>query len=86
MLHEKVVLLTIASEHARYVKPAERIDASTTLGEGFYRVVARFGYMETPNVPELLEARARSRPSQIDLARTTYYLGRETLIAEAAAA
>jgi KUP system potassium uptake protein len=79
VLHEKVVLLTIASDQTPYVKLADRI-AVEVLGHGFYRVVARFGYMETPNVPDLLTA-ARGFGLEIDLARTTYYLGRETLIA-----
>jgi KUP system potassium uptake protein len=78
-LHERVVLLTIASDQTPYVRPADRM-AVQTLDHGFYRFVARFGYMETPNVPDLLRA-AGSAGLQIDLARTTYYLGRETLIA-----
>ena len=78
VLHQKVVLLTITSDPTPYVKPADRI-ALTPLDHGFYRLVARFGFMETPNVPALLRA-ASSAGLDIDLARTTYYLGRETLI------
>jgi len=74
VLHEKVVLLTITSAQTPFVRSDERLEVHE-LGEGFYRLVARFGYMETPNVPELL-----TRGLALDLARTTYYLGRETLI------
>ncbi|HEX4517393.1 MAG TPA: KUP/HAK/KT family potassium transporter, partial [Polyangiaceae bacterium] len=42
VLHETVVLLTISAEHAPFVKPTERI-TSESLGEGFHRVIARFG-------------------------------------------
>ena len=78
VLHEKVVLLTIASDQTPFVKPADRISLEA-LDHGFYRLIARFGYMETPNVPDLLRA-AGSAGLDIDLARTTYFLGRETLI------
>lgn len=50
------------------------------LGDGFFRLVARFGYMEAPNVPQLLAA-SRDWGLLVDLERTTYYLGRESLIA-----
>jgi KUP system potassium uptake protein len=78
VLHETVVLLTISSEQTPYVKAADRVEL-TTLGCGFHRLTARFGYMETPNVPELLGSVA-SRGLKFDPARTTYYLGRETLL------
>lgn len=79
VLHEKVVLLTIASEQTPYVKPTDRLRVEE-LGDGFYRLVAHFGYMEAPNVPQLLAA-SRDWGLLVELERTTYYLGRETLIA-----
>ena len=79
VLHEKVVLLTIGSEQTPYVKPSHRLRVDD-VGEGFYRLVARFGFMENPNVPQLLGA-SRDWGLLVDLERTTYYLGRETLIA-----
>jgi KUP system potassium uptake protein len=78
VLHENVVLLSIASEQTPYVDAAKRI-AVEELGHGFWRIVGRFGYMETPNVPDLLAATAGLGP-RIELPRTTYYLGRETLL------
>jgi len=79
VLHETVMLLTIAAEHTPFVKGDERI-TSESLGVGFYRVVARFGYMETPNVPSLVDAIQKAGAVPIDPDRTTYFLGRETLI------
>jgi KUP system potassium uptake protein len=78
VLHENVVLLTISSEQTPYVKAADRVEL-TTLGCGFHRLIARFGYMETPNVPDLL-ASAYAGGVAFEPARTTYYLGRETLL------
>jgi KUP system potassium uptake protein len=79
VLHETVLLLTITSEHSPFVKGSERLETET-VGEGFYRVIARFGYMETPSVPELMTALEQKKVIPIDPDRTTYYLGRETLI------
>jgi KUP system potassium uptake protein len=79
VLHEKVLLLTITSAQVPFMKPSERLEVEE-LGEGFYRMIGRFGYMETPAVPALLES-AAAQGLAIDLARTTYFLGRETLIA-----
>jgi KUP system potassium uptake protein len=79
VLHEQVLLLTITSAQAPFVKPTERLEVES-LGRGFWRVTGRFGYMETPMVPELLAA-AASKGLKLSLPRTTYFLGRETLIA-----
>jgi KUP system potassium uptake protein len=79
ILHETVVLLTITSEHTPFVKAAERVTAEP-VGEGFHRVIARFGYMETPSVPSLIEAVHKTGAVPLDMDRLTYYLGRETLI------
>jgi KUP system potassium uptake protein len=78
VLHETVVLLTIHAEQTPYVKGANRI-AVEELRHGFHRVVANFGYMETPNVPDLLRY-SRNAGLPIDKDRITYFVGRETLI------
>jgi KUP system potassium uptake protein len=49
------------------------------LGQGFYRVVATFGFMETPDVPAILE-RARAHGIVAQPTRTSYFLGRERLL------
>ncbi|HVY44374.1 MAG TPA: KUP/HAK/KT family potassium transporter, partial [Minicystis sp.] len=79
VLHETVVLLTVTSTQSPFVKPRDRVEIAP-LGQGFHRIIARFGYMETPIVPDLLAA-AHAFGLDIDLERTTYYLGRETIIA-----
>ena len=51
----------------------------TDLGKGIYRVVARYGFMQTPNVPIVLQG-CSLYGLVIDMETVTYYLGRETLI------
>ncbi len=78
VLHEQVVLLSVLPSGVPEVPESERISVAQ-LGEGFWRVMARYGFMETANVPELL---ARCADSGLVAApmQTTYYLGRESLI------
>ena len=76
VLHEHVLLLTIAFEHVPYIPAAERVTLEP-LGQGFTRVIARYGFMDEPDVPALL--RGTDLPCALEDA--TYYLGRETFLA-----
>jgi KUP system potassium uptake protein len=78
VLHEQVMLLTIASEEVPHVPPEERVEV-VKLEEGFVRVIARYGFMENPSVPDILK-RAREKGLQFNLMGTSFFLGRETLI------
>ncbi len=79
VLHEQVVLLTILTVNDPTVPAAQRVKV-TQLHAGFWRVVARYGFMETPNVPEVMTL-AAGRGLAIYRGRTSYFLGRETFIA-----
>jgi KUP system potassium uptake protein len=78
VLHEQVVLLSITSEEVPEIPDDERITIQR-LPQGFYRITARYGFMETTNVPGIL-ARAREAGIESKPLETTYYLGREQLI------
>ena len=84
VLHEKVMLLSIVTEGIPHVSPEDRVECRE-MDQGFYQVVAHYGFMETPDVPAVLQALGRSdgtrRPVGMKLMETTFYLGRETLIA-----
>jgi KUP system potassium uptake protein len=79
VLHRVVVLLTVQTEEVPQVPPEERIELED-LGKGFYRVVAHFGFMDYPGVPEMLDS-LRAKGLDLDPMRTSFFLGRETLIA-----
>jgi KUP system potassium uptake protein len=78
VLHEQVVLLSIFSIDAPVVPTSERLSLQE-LGEGFYRVIARYGFMQTPKMPEIMRG-ARKLGLQTEPQLTSYYLGRETLL------
>jgi len=78
ILHEKVVLLTLVTESIPEVAGRDRLEVRE-LGQGFWEVVAHYGFMETPNVPGML-AHCAARGLRIDANRASYFLGRETIL------
>lgn len=78
VLHQKVVILSILSEEVPTVPDSERITIEP-LRDGFYRILARYGFMETPQIPDIMK-HASASGIHASKAETTYYLGREELI------
>jgi KUP system potassium uptake protein len=78
VLHQAVVFLSIASEAVPEIRSRDRLTASN-LGHGFYQITARYGFMQTPNVPQIMEA-AKAQGVPYEPGRTSYFLGRETLL------
>jgi len=78
VLHENVILLSIRSERTPTVPESDRLVVQH-FPERFARINAHYGFMETPDVPKLLELASQSGISAKP-AETTYYLGRERLI------
>jgi KUP system potassium uptake protein len=76
VVHERVVLLTIVTEKTARVAEGERIEVEE-LTNGFRRVVARYGFMESPDVCVLLANRTLK---EYELEYTTFFLGRETVL------
>ncbi len=79
VLHEQVVMLSIATEHRPEVPSSERITSVRDLGHGFYQVRAVYGFMQTPNVLDVLSACAIAGLTTKE-DDTSFYLGRETLL------
>jgi KUP system potassium uptake protein len=79
VLHERIVVLTVVTEERAHVPPRERI-AFTPLGEAFYHVVAHYGFMESPDIPAILN-QVKRHGLQLELEDITYFFGRETLLA-----
>lgn len=78
-LHEHVILLTVCTEVIPKMPSNEKCEI-TDLGDGFWRVVLHFGYMEHPRVVEALDSALAGAHVPVDLKEVTYYVGRETLI------
>ncbi|HEY0169816.1 MAG TPA: potassium transporter Kup [Pyrinomonadaceae bacterium] len=79
VLHERVILLTVRTRQSPHVEPRERVRVEP-LGHEFYRLFINYGFMEDPDIPEVLAGLESPNPV-IDPAAATYFLGRETVIA-----
>jgi KUP system potassium uptake protein len=77
-LPQRVILMSVTSANTPYVDRGERL-AITDLGQGFHRLVATYGFMETPQMPEILEI-ATEQGLELDAFSTTFYVNRETLL------
>ncbi|HEX6040033.1 potassium transporter Kup [Longimicrobium sp.] len=79
VLHERVVLLTVQTEEVPRVDDPERVEVEE-MGHGLFRVLLRYGFTEDPDIPSGL-ALAKKKGLVFKPMETSYFLGRETLIA-----
>ncbi|MCC7441588.1 MAG: potassium transporter Kup, partial [Bdellovibrionales bacterium] len=77
-LHERVILLSISTEHRPEVQNSDRIRL-TDLPHGFVKAVAKYGYLETPDVTELLLIAGRAG-LKVEQGQVSFFLGRETFV------
>jgi KUP system potassium uptake protein len=77
VLHDHNVVLTLIIESTPRVSPAERVSVAP-LGKIFTRVLVRFGFMETPNIPKAL-ALARRQGLTFDIMSTSFFLSRRVV-------
>jgi KUP system potassium uptake protein len=79
VLHERVILLAVRFLDRPFAEPGRRA-AATALGGGFHRIELVYGFKESPNVPRDL-ARIEDAGGAFDPMETSYFLGRERLVA-----
>ena len=79
VLHERVVILTVNITEEPYVDPEDRGE-SMDLGDGFYRAVLHFGFMETTDVPAALK-HLDECGGDFQMMQTSFFLSRQTLLA-----
>ena len=77
-LHERVFVLTVTTQSVPWVRTSERLTVEA-MAPGFWRAVARYGFMERPDIPALLR-QAHEGGCAIDLSDVTYYVGHETVV------
>jgi len=79
VLHERVVFLPVVTEDVPQGPATERVTVKP-IGKGFYGVIARYGFMSEPDIEDVLAA-CRWKSLDIPIEGTTFFLGRETLVA-----
>jgi len=81
VLHERVVVLTVEVQDVPYVEPSERYSVQQ-LGQGFYRLTLRYGFMEETDVPAAL-AGTEMCGARFEMMKTSFFLSRQTLLPSA---
>jgi KUP system potassium uptake protein len=77
VLHERVMFVTVQTADEPEVSPERRAEV-TELAPGMHRVILRYGFMESPNIPRNLEQ--LDGTIQFDPMQASYFLGREVLV------
>jgi len=80
VLHERNVMLTVDVLETPVADNDERVDI-VDMGGGFYGLQLRFGFAEDPNIPLALQ-RCSAKGLGFDLMDTTFFLSRETIVAD----
>ncbi|MDR3631611.1 MAG: potassium transporter Kup [Desulfocapsaceae bacterium] len=78
-LHQRVLLLSVLSEETPKVGKEDRVSIEE-LGHGFFRIKASYGFMETPNIMNVIDLLDK-KGMTVDIYSTSFFLGRETLMA-----
>lgn len=78
ILHERVALVTVQTMDTPHVNELDRIYLHR-MGKGFMRIIVRYGFMESPDIPGALE-HCKNLGEPFDQMETTYYLSRETIV------
>jgi KUP system potassium uptake protein len=80
-LHERVLILTAVIESVPRIRRGDRLKVQA-VAPGMWRAMARFGFMERPDIPALLR-QANTLGCKLKLEDVTYYVGHETVIRRA---
>jgi KUP system potassium uptake protein len=77
-IHKQVVLMSIVTDNVPEVPPDEIVHLKE-FGLGFWGVNAHYGFMQSPDVMEILKA-CKKKGLALDLQNTSFYVGRETIV------
>ncbi|MGJ0507678.1 MAG: potassium transporter Kup [Methylocystis sp.] len=83
ILHERIVLLHVTTEHVPRIDMAKRIE-DVDLAKDFHAMSVRYGFMEQPNIPRALLLESLSCPISFNIAETSFFIGRPVIVAVSA--
>ena len=79
IIHERVIVMTVVIEDVPFVEECDQV-VIDDLGQGFYRMVLRYGFMQETDIPRALSPINKCGP-KFDMMQTSFFLSRQTLIA-----
>jgi KUP system potassium uptake protein len=77
-LHRYLIAITCVTQSVPYVAADKRVELHV-IAPGFWRLIARYGFMERPDIPALLE-QGRQHGCTLPLDDVTYYVGHESVV------
>ena len=80
VLHERVVLLNVATEHTPRVDATNRVECKE-LPDNFFALKLRYGFMEQPDIPRALMLEMLSSPLRFNMMDTSFFVGRLSVTA-----
>ncbi len=78
VLHKCNVILHVETEQVPRVPESERASV-TDLGNGFYRILLHYGFMQHPNIPAALES-CTIGGRRLDCTQTSFFLSRVAIV------
>jgi KUP system potassium uptake protein len=79
VLHQRIVLMHVVTENVPRIAAKERIQTAD-LGDNFFSVRVRYGFMEQPNIPQVLED-CRAHEIIFNMMDTSFFVGRVNIVA-----
>jgi len=79
MLHSVNLIVCVQTDEFPHVKPEDKFSV-TDFGQGIYKAILRYGYMESPNIPKDISEIPLPIPELKDPFKFSYYLGKESLV------
>lgn len=77
VLHKQIIVLTILFEKLPHLTLEEKIEIENPT-EGFYKIISRYGFMDTANIVDVIAA-LNKKGIKIKIDNTTFFLGRESI-------
>jgi KUP system potassium uptake protein len=81
ILHERIILTSLVTEDVPFVPEEERVEVRE-LGRGFWRLIARYGFVDEPDISSTLRA-AEKAGLKLDPQEISFFVGRERIVARA---
>lgn len=80
VLHKQIIVLSIIFKKIPHINIEDGIEIENPT-EGFYRVIASYGFMDSANIQQIIEE-LNNKGISININKTTFFLGRELLVAK----
>ena len=77
-LYEKLLILSVLTSDVPEMEESKRIEIAP-MGYGVYKVIAHYGFMEAPDIPQIM-SRIKAKGLNINLDEVTYFMGRISLV------